>query len=256
MSKKKTPKKPRSKFVQFDFGKEVTINSISYDPTTGEAKLFHDGEQKFPVRAWVEHSYERPKGRKVLARADVSPKSTVSDVNLVLGSYHEIFAADTNTKIIRGNTVSVCGIVGGKAVPGPQGVICQYGPIQCTEYRGVTESAEKIGWVETIQAMCASPTFSTSRLYGLIVDAYLGELESFNDRSQAILGGYYLPNNVSLVYASSDVPNETLANRMLSLADDMANIILSGLEMDTQDWPLELVENKPYSARRYWRRMA
>lgn len=256
MARKKAPKKPRSKYVHFDFGKEVTLNSISYDPATGEAKLFHDGEQKFPVRSWVEHGYERPKGTKVLARAVVSPESAVADVNLVLGRYHELFAVDTNTKEIRGELVSVCGVVGGVAAVSAQGVICHYRPIQCIEYRGVTSSPEKIGWWETIQGICAAPTYLATKRYGVVVDAYLGELEAFNERSQPIVRDFFLPENVSLIYASSDVPNETLANKMLSLADGIASTILNGLAEAPPDSPPEVVQDMPYSARRYWRMRA
>lgn len=256
MANKKSPKKPRSKYVYFDFGKEVNMNSISYDPETGNSKFFHHGKQMFPIRSWVEHGYERQKGTKVLARSVVSPESAVADVNLALGKYHELFAVDTNTKEIRGEMVSVCGVVGGVAIVSANGVICRYRPIQCIEFRGITGSPERIGWWETIQGICAAPTYLSAKRYGLVVDAYLGDHEAINGRSQPIVPDFLLPENISLIYASADVPNETLANKMLSLADGIASTILSGLDNAPPEEAPEVVQDKPYSARRYWKMSA
>ncbi len=253
MAKNDTKKKPRTRHITLDFGKPTKVDAFSYDPISGQARFFSDGVQLIPEQAFVEQSYERKKGPKVLLRSNLPLDNTHANPNMALEQYSEIYAVDTNTKLIADELVSVCGVVGGIIIPIPEHTAIRYKPIHCMEYRGLEAHPEKVAWVETIEAILRSPSFSKSKKYAVIVDAYLGELAAFNSRSEPLIDGFHLPPEFTLAYASADAQNEGLANQMLSMADKIASTILKSLENSPTDYPLELVIGKPYKSRRLWK---
>jgi hypothetical protein len=252
MSKNRAKKKPRSRHITFDFGKPTTINAVSYDPKTGLTQMFHDGVPVSPERAVVEQAYERNKGPKVLVWTSVPFDKAFANPNRALEHYSEIYAVDTNTKMISGELVSVSGVVGGVNIPVPGHTAIRYRPIHCVEFRGIEGNPEKVGWVEAIEGISRSPMFSPQKKYALIVDAYLDKLVSFNERSEPMIDGFYLPPEFTLVYASTDTANETLANQMLALADKISTVILSGIEREPPEFPLSEVSGKRYRRLRLW----
>lgn len=251
MSKKRPKKKPRAQCLTVDFGAPTTIDAVYCHPLTGEVRFLNNGREVKPQSASVERSYDRPKGPKVLVRTNVSHENAYANPNRALEQYNEIYAVDTNTKVIV-EPVSVCAIVGGTNVLVPGHTAIRYRPIHCMEYRGAQASPEKIAWVEVIEGILQSPMYSCAKRYLVIVDAYLGELAAFNDRSRPLLEGFYLPPQFTLAYASADASNESVANLMLSLADKIASTILNGIEKKAPDGPFQQVYGKPYKSRRLW----
>lgn len=252
MAKKRSKKEPRNRYITIDFGKPTKLNAISYSPATDEIRLFNDGDRQIPESAIIEQSYKREKGPKVLVRSNLPNDGITTNPNRALEQYAEIYAIDTNTKIVDGERISVCGVVGGSPIQWPMHTAIRYRPIHCMEYRGIVEHPEKVGWTETIEAIMRSPSFSNSKKYAVVVDAYLGDLAPFNSRSKPLLDGFYLPPAFTLIYASSDSHNESLANQMLSMADKIASGILKLLEKNRCD-PSESISGKPYTSRRLWK---
>jgi len=56
----------------------------------------------------------------------------------------------------------------------------------------------------------------------VIVDSDLGNIRSYNDRTKAIYGKYFLPEGFFVFYASSDRGSEYLQNKLLTMCDKEA----------------------------------
>jgi hypothetical protein len=241
--KSRDQKKRRSQTIVLDAG------TIDLD------RLRKEGRIGVPVSVILERSYARHKGPKVITHVPHSGKEKPLHPNETLLAFDHLFAVDTNTRTIGQETISVTCIVHCKMPkdakpPGP--VTIQFRPIEAVEYRGINEDQERVGWCELIDQIKLVPALQDKRI-GLIVDAHLSLLTSINRGEVPLLGDKYLPKNMSLIYASSDIANESLANKMLSLADKTASELLDHVIKAPPD-DLVAVTGKPYSHRRSWRK--
>jgi hypothetical protein len=230
---------------------------MSFDPRTGEILVYHEGKAIRPVSGRVQLTYPRDKGNKILSEAELLPENLVANPNRVLENYDALLAVDTNSKQVDEEVVSVTCLVRGQPVNGlvPGGyTVVQFGLSHCIEFWGAREGQERIGWWEVLTALTRSPTYSDSMRVGLIVDAYLGSLNRINKGEEAVFGDTYLPKNVSLIYASTDTPNEGLANKMLSIADRESKHLLEYIVTSRSRVNLVPVADKPYSLFRVWTR--
>lgn len=80
---------------------------------------------------------------------------------------------------------------------------------------------------------------------GMVVDSDLGRVNAMNMRKEPVLGSYYLPPNIQLIYSSADVGKDSITNKALTFADSAAtqclraiasgNVAFSDKKADT-DW--------------------
>ena len=64
----------------------------------------------------------------------------------------------------------------------------------------------------------------------MIVDSDLGNINKFNQRKKPLLASFYLPPNLQLLYASSDVGKENIVNKVLAVTDSISKQSLDAVE--------------------------
>jgi hypothetical protein len=251
--KRKPQKKPRNHTVTFDMGKPVSVNGFYFDQKSGLVTLLNDGNQLLPESVIVEKSYARQnKANKILNAAPANPLQVFANPNRILEQFDELFAVDTNTRLIKSRRVSVTGIVAGTNEFLPEHTAIRFRPIKCFEFHNVEGKPENLAWKEVIEAIRQAPNYKEQRKRALIVDSDLGAIPAYNNRELPIYQDFLLPAEFTLIYASSDVGSENIANRMLSMADKVSSVILNGLEKDWKDDSLFASSSPFYSHRRTW----
>ncbi len=113
-------------------------------------------------------------------------------------------------------------------------------------FTGARDPAERAGWALVIEQIHNSAEFAQYERIGIIVDAYLGDLLSYNTRKESIVPGVFLPKRFSLLYASADTGGEYFANQMLSHADRAAKICLAKIEDGTIALPQRRRDDIPF----------
>ena len=251
---KRQIKKPRERRITLDFGRAVPVNGLYVDKRSGRAAFLRNGRPVHAEKAVVESGYYRSKGFKPLVRAKISPTKLYGQPNRALERYELILAVDTNTKTIECNTIAVTSVVVAQQtkvlVPGKTVLYCR--AEQCFEFRNPIEKPELIGWKTVIEMLQANPVYRSTMKIGIIVDSDLDNLDSYNNRVLPISDGFYLPQNFTLIYASSDNATESVANRLLKVAHATASRVLRQICERGDEENLSVVENRRYSHFRIW----
>lgn len=248
--------KPRETSLYVDLGTAKPVNGFVLSARTGKVALTYKGHPLLPWKAETRIGYERPKGFKTAVRARVDPKRLVASANLALEQYDSVFAVDTNTKLVGGNTISITSVIHGKPsslkIPGKTAIMIL--ERQAIEFRNTSFNPEKVGWYQVITGLQQSPGYSDQIKIGVIVDSDLDNLEAFNKQEQPILKEYYLPRNFILMYASSDTQGDSLLNMLISMADkDAREVLQMVIETSAYERSLE-VPSEFFSYLRLWQR--
>ena len=214
-------RKARTIEVQLDMGEPVAPDAFYSDQKAGRFGLFKNGAFLRPQTAHVESTYQRPKGKKYLVRAPLMPRYLYANPNRMLETFDILYAIDTSHQVANGSSISVAGVVVGKytkiIVPGKTTI--QFAPVHCLEFRGIKEKFENIAWMKVAEILLSQPYYLPSWRVGFIVDSDFGNLDDYNERRKPIFGKFWLPENITLIYASTDAGMEYIPNRMLALAD-------------------------------------
>lgn len=80
----------------------------------------------------------------------------------------------------------------------------------------------------------------------------MGLIKDINERNTPVFGELYLPENVRMLYASSDKPNESAANKMLALADRQASQLIDHILSEQLIENFVEISGKPYTHFRSW----
>lgn len=147
-----------------------------------------------------------------------------------LKKFNLIWAIDTNKKEIWGEVANVSVIT--------EGDTSGSGDFRSTLAMifGLTaENPELYAWRKFICLVMDNLENSSSMNFGLIVDSELDKISKFNDRELPIHGGYFLPENWRLIYATSDSGKESIFNRMLAESDKNST--------KTMNWMAQLEKN-------------
>lgn len=207
------------------------------------------------TNVYSEVSYEREnrkKSDKVVYRipqknCDMSFNSHVA----IQKNYDLLCAVDTNTKAIDGTKVSATGVVTFKqtSLPGAFSIekYWKFDVPFCMEFTSVRcSSPENLGWVAALEQLHYTQLVTQSMRVGIVVDSDLGSVNDYNHGRKPIFDSFVLPPYVKLLYASSDTTNDSVINKALSLADDVANQFLRALESGKVPFNDEIVESPWY----------
>jgi hypothetical protein len=237
-----------------DFGEPARIDRVALTPE-GELLIETDGmETRRPVRTFLETSYERPKGPKVLNRLVPPTDRLFVDPWYGIAKYSRLFALDTNCRFIGSERVAVTGVVEFIPLRSKRSVLI-FASI-AIELRNVTApSPERVGWLRAIDLLVSQAGFALLDVpVGLIVDSDLGTLEAWNARLMPVHGDRYLPRNMELLYATSDSGKEHPLNRAIAKADKIAAGLfprLAAIGDDSRDLK-DADSDAGYSQWRYW----
>jgi hypothetical protein len=224
-------RKPRSKHVVFEMDKPTVVDGIQEGPD-GQLQLLSKGKPVVAKNQYLDVSYKKYSGREkrllsipVSSAVDLTPEETIKD-------YDYIFAVDTNTKPSKGHSIKsvACALRGVVVKEADEyGLDLHYG--SCFLSSEDHDKPENSAWHRTIQFMeeCY-PDEYMSKKFGLVVDSDLGSIKEYNNKEKPIVDDVFLPPNVSLIYASSDVGKEHIYNQMISIADKISNQMFKHLE--------------------------
>lgn len=234
-------------------GEPVAVNGVRISPT-GSIELLKDGVPLVPVDAYHYVNFNRKKGPKILNKTPLDPSKLIFNPDISLEKFDRIFAIDTNTKVVNGEIISVSCIVLCKLTRDKNNLLfAEFAPVHCLEFRNIHGVAENIAWMRAIQFVTANPAYNMNLKFGIIVDSDLGNISSYNNRSKPIYSDFYLPKNIELIYASTDVGKEYLANKLISLYDKDATKLLEDIMLNkVTNENLHKVTNEPYTHFRLW----
>ena len=249
MSKKRPTKKKRTEYIYGTTVGEISELSISVSDL---------GEVSFGTEmtnTYSEVTYDRPKGPKVLSRVPQSQKSLTFNQGAVLkNNFDYRCAVDTNTRIINGKRISVTGVVTFTpvSIPGPKGIesFWKFGVPFCLEYVEINAPIENFGWYAAWERLHIQKEINASTRVGMVVDSDLGNINKFNQRKMPIFGAFNLPQNVSLIYASSDAGKENIVNRALYLADSVSSQCLEAMASGTIPFDAKVSNSQWYESMR------
>ncbi|MFZ1081013.1 MAG: hypothetical protein WAO19_03720 [Candidatus Kryptoniota bacterium] len=222
-------RRPRETTVYFDLGTPKPVNGATINPRTGKVALTYNGVRVVPAKVGTRVGYQRNKGMKSTVQVDVDPRYLCVSPNFALEQYGSIFAVDTNTRQYGNDKISVTSIVHGKpsSLKIPEKTAISIFERQALEFRNTSFEPEKVGWHEVIVGLQKCPGYHDGMQIALIVDSDLDNLAAFNARVKPILNNHYLPPNFTLLYASADTQGDSIANKMIAMADKDAKEVLT-----------------------------
>jgi hypothetical protein len=225
-------RKPRDLVVTVDMGEPTRLTGIGITHDN-QIEVIQDGRVIQPKEARVEATYERIKGPKILTRASLEVASLALSPNRALEKYDLLYAVDTNTRIIRGERVSVGCIVLAQCELCPPLVQVTMRPMNWLELRNVSGPPENLVWADFIGRVMLNPAYDIRLQIGIVVDSDLGRLPEYNARTAPICDGFFLPANVEFIYASSErSEHEYVPNLLMSIADKQAAHLLREIEAE------------------------
>ena len=223
-------KVPREQFIYF--GHHEKFQGLSFDRDEVSAILPSGERQKVD---WIFSQMEYARASKSSKILYSIPGNAVLDLPSHLASHLDVFfAVDTNTKQIGEHKVSASSILQ-----------CRVKKINQEQIQISTDRvaaiifmdapnglAEKYSWAAWVDMICSSPNYKDSLRIAFITDHDLNSHSKLNAGELPIIGNFYLPNNITLLYASSDVGKENILNSLISMCDKHAKSILVSLEKD------------------------
>ncbi|MCA2378614.1 hypothetical protein ATU3C_17810 [Agrobacterium genomosp. 3 str. RTP8] len=226
--KKKLGVKPRIEAIC-----ATTVGDVSEIIVT----VNQDGEVSFgqPMsNVFSEVSYAREgKAPKVLSRVPQASAELSFDAwPAILRNFDFVCAVDTNNRDINGRRVSVTAVVSAHSEPPPEGRSAYWRldvPF-CWEFIDLkTDKVENHGWLEAYDQLVKLGIIRADTRVGMIVDADLGNIPSFNRRELSVFGDRLLPEKLQLIYASADTGSENVLNRILQAADSASTQTLDAI---------------------------
>lgn len=174
--------------------------------------------------AQLEFKRERKnKEAKMLHSSSSAGAESYFSANHQLFTYDHIIAVDTNTNYVCGSSVSITAAyhfipkyITSNSLSGCGSILA------LLEHWNVVEKPENLGWWQILQALRESIDFFKGKI-ALIVDSDLGEHQAFNSREKPIYKDFYLPKDVTIIYASDVGSFEHLSTKMIKYCHDIAS---------------------------------
>jgi hypothetical protein len=212
VKRRKPPKRPRAEYLYTTTKGEVSEISLTVGP---------DGSVRFGTDmtdARIETTYDRLKKPKLVHRIGVEPgRMYVESNRALLANYDRVFAVDTNTRDMHGHRVSVTAVV--EALPDRGDGNCPLDPIFFVEFLDVASNPEQLGWVVAAKNITSAERYQSVAKIAIVVDCDESNIRAYNERRLPVYRGKFLPERVTLMYATADTGSEYLANAAIRHAD-------------------------------------
>lgn len=211
--------------IKMDAKNYYEYDGLEMDLNSQKVYGLKDGKRYALIgNSTLEYKRERKnKEPKILHTSTSATSDTYLDTNHQLLSYDHLVAIDTNTNYVNGSSVSITAAI--HVIPGSRSsnlVHCKYRSLALLELWNVTEKPENFGWWQILQAIQNQPIFLNGKI-ALVVDSDLGEHLAFNNREKPICMNYYLPENVTIVYASDKGGAAHFSTKMIKFCHDLAS---------------------------------
>lgn len=177
------------------------------------------------------HYVSESNKERIIYRVSNEFITSEADLYRYLSSFDQIIAVDTNTKKFGSNIISasvvLCCRIKERNIIERTIDVKQKGIVL---FRDCPQqiNEEKVSWLTVINSI-SNIYENRNRRYALITDHDLGNHDLYNNGRKPIWREFYLPNNIRLVYARSDGPQENLLTFMIKEADKRANSILENI---------------------------
>jgi|GEM_PF-1172036 len=222
--KKLNLRKKRTLVLKMDARNYYEFQGVLFDLNTQKIHGVRNGDIH-PLIGTVKLEYQRARDNgipKVLHQSTSPTNDSFIDSNHQLFSYDHLIAIDTNTHFLNGSKVSITAAFHLKPESRESNKIgCSAAVLAVLELWNVVESPENVGWWQILQSLQGRPDFFGK--IGLVVDSDLGNHDLFNSREKPICNNYFLPENVTLIYASDKGGPEHLSSTLIKYCHDLAS---------------------------------
>lgn len=215
------------------------INGLTVDYSTGRFTMLADGK---PVEdgidgATIEFSYRRKNKKKIILSVPQFGNEIYSTPFGFVWHYDAIIAIDTNTRKIRGvrHSIGVMALLQcventfTKGGPGEK-MVFKRRIIGTMHAKEVPPKIENHFWKEGIENIPKFwPEYMPGNKLGIVVDSDLDQLDAYNSRALPIVKDYFLPNDMTLMYASTETGADYLPNNLIRLCDREAVLRLRAI---------------------------
>lgn len=211
---------PRNQYVYI--GHREKFDGASLE--NGEVSIhLPDREIEKPDSVYTQIQYTRKKGTEKTVNS--IPGFVIDTISHLASNFNIFYAIDTNTKIIENKTISVGSIIE-----------AYFSRIDTLQYRKSGNIifkkcpdglAEKFSWIKLIKLIISSKKYNKQLKYAIITDHDKDNHAKYNERELPLIGDFYLPDNFTLLYASSDTGKEFLLNKLISECEKDAKKILN-----------------------------
>ena len=104
-----------------------------------------------------------------------------------------------------------------------------------------------------MEMLVAHPAYRNLKEIGIVVDSDLGNIPDYNTGKKPIIDTFYLPDKITLLYASSDAGKEYLPNKLIAVCDKEANTLIRHIQTNPENTShLVKVSGEPYTHFRFW----
>ncbi|WP_122689579.1 hypothetical protein [Pseudomonas viridiflava] len=226
------PKIPRDHFVTGQTAGVVSSLTFTFDPLTGIPSILELDPTS--LRTQISHARENGKDDKVLFSSPTDGFAALGETFLeqLRNQFDYLVAVDTNTEVNRidGFKLSACFIC---CIIEPLAQLKDEVPYHHLAGYLILDSgdegnAERLGWHLVATVHINTPYLRTKRV-GVIVDSELADHVAINARTKPYYGSHLLPQNMSLIYASSD-KTETFANEMMRMNDKNSSHFMTAVK--------------------------
>jgi hypothetical protein len=228
-------KKPRKQIIMV--GSPVPLQGVHYDKDKMEFMgLTANGSLIKPKVTFSQTQYIGQSGKeKVITRIQDKVIPNEGDLMKYLSSSFDlIIAVDTNTKCIKGETVSVTDVVHcvAQGTSDPNTYNVDFPWHGAVLFRNCPKElpSEKLGWMTVIQETNRDPQNIRNK-FALVTDHDLDNHSLYNCKTKPIFREFYLPDNFVLVYGRGDGPNQNLLNYLIRQCDKESTELLKEIEL-------------------------
>lgn len=227
----------RTTIIAVDFGHDQVITGLKAPDENGQFPNGFEfygerGEVVVPKQIKIGSAYKRASNKlKHLTSGPADPSAIQLEPNRHLKSFAHVFAVDTNTITVGSVVVSVTASLRATHIDidGSGAWSAQIEPLPMIEFHDARVPPERLGWRAVLQMMA---TFHLTGRTALIVDSELGSHDALNRREAEIVPGVLLPDEVTLVYGSSDAGTvESVGNKMLAVCDREARAVFRRIRL-------------------------
>lgn len=192
------------------------------------------GTKSGPVKmkdATITKHHKRASGKdKVLTQYHFNnPHYLENELDILLKEYDGVYVIDTNTKdITNGQKISICCFTFFYKQQRFSPLFYQCAPISWFQVQSDNEHPEKIAIFRLIHILELNVKHMIGRKFVIITDHDIGGHTAYNNREIEFLPGYYIPDYITLMYASADQGREVV-NQIIKRCDKEASSIIRNL---------------------------
>lgn len=220
--------------------------------SSGEWETFYKGQKVVPK--WAFRKIERfrpnkPNHPKVYSVMPIDPQNMHENgLTGAVTQYDRVYAVDCNDyKLGEDSIHAACFlVVRFEPLPNKKTEILSDNRIRIMEFKNISAKPENIAWKKLIEGIHQNPENKKLKI-AIIVDSDLENIEAYNRREKPIIGTFFLPQNVDLIYATGDISLE-IVNKLIRLADKCASMLIKKLlNGEWVDVDFETPTDQPYS---------